>query len=134
MPVGNHTRAHADLTRLSSAAIRQQITSNEHLFEQVLGRPMKKLLRPPYGAYDSQVLAVARSLGYRVVLWSIDTRDWVPGTSAATIAARASAGHSGSIVLMHCGPRATARALPSIIRSYQARGYHLVGLGRLLSR
>lgn len=135
MPVGNHTRSHPDLSRLSSSAIRDEIASNERLLEHILGRPIKKLLRPPFGAYDSQVLSVARSMGYqRVVLWNVDTRDWVPGTSSSTIAARASAGGPGAIVLMHCGPSATARALPSIIRSYQARGYQLVGLGRLLRR
>ncbi len=135
MPVGNHTRAHVDLSRLSSSSIRHQIASNERLLERVLGRPMKKLLRPPYGAYDSRVRSVARSLGYRrIVLWSIDTNDWVSGTSSATIAARATAGGPGSIILMHCGPSATARALPSIIRSYKARGYRLVGVGQLLRR
>lgn len=135
MPVGNHTRAHVDLSRLSSSSIRHQIASNERLLERVLGRPMKKLLRPPYGAYDSRVRSVARSLGYRrIVLWSVDTNDWVSGTSSATIAARATSGGPGSIILMHCGPSATARALPSIIRSYKARGYRLVGVGQLLRR
>jgi peptidoglycan/xylan/chitin deacetylase (PgdA/CDA1 family) len=38
----------------------------------------------------------------------------------------------GGIVLMHCGPDATAAAVPAIIRWYQSRGYQLVGLGRLL--
>lgn len=135
MDVGNHTRAHLDLTRLSSAAIRHQIASNEKVIEQILRRPMLKLLRPPYGAYDSRVQRIARSLGYRrIVLWDHDTLDWMSSVTVSGVIARATAGGNGSIVLMHCGPQVTVRALPAIIRSYQQRGYRLVGLGRLLGR
>ena len=45
---------------------------------------------------------------------------------------RATAGGSGAIILMHCGPSVTVRALPAIIRSYRQRGYQLVGLSTLL--
>jgi peptidoglycan/xylan/chitin deacetylase (PgdA/CDA1 family) len=135
MDVGNHTRAHLDLTRLSSADVRHQIASNEQVIEKVLRRPMLKLLRPPYGAYDSRVQRIARSLGYRrIVLWDQDTSDWMSSATVSGVIARATAGGSGSIVLMHCGPQVTVRALPAIIHSYQQRGYRLVGLGRLLGR
>jgi peptidoglycan/xylan/chitin deacetylase (PgdA/CDA1 family) len=53
--VGNHTWSHADLTHLGDAAIRAQILRNESLHERVLGRPMLKVLRPPYGAEDGRV-------------------------------------------------------------------------------
>jgi len=33
-------------------------------------------LRPPYGAYNARVSAIASSLGYRICTWTIDTRDW----------------------------------------------------------
>jgi peptidoglycan/xylan/chitin deacetylase (PgdA/CDA1 family) len=63
----NHTYSHPNLTTLSSAGvswqIRNGITSNR--------------LRPPYGAYNSQVSSIAGSLGYRICTWTIDTRDWV---------------------------------------------------------
>lgn len=133
MDVGNHTRAHLQLTRLSSAEIRHQIRSNERLLEQVLGRPILKLLRPPYGSYDERVRSIASSLGYRrIVLWDHDTFDWRSGSTTSGVIARATGGGSGSIVLMHCGPEVTVRALPAIIRSYKARGYQLVGLSTLL--
>ena len=135
MDVGNHTRAHPDLTKLSSAEIRHQIASNERVIEKILRRPMLKLLRPPYGSYDDRVVRIARSLGYRrIVLWSNDTLDWMPSATVSGVVSRGTAGGNGAIVLMHCGPQVTVRALPAIIRSYQRRGYRLVGLGHLLGR
>ncbi len=53
--VGNHTWSHADLTHLGEAAIRAQIRRNETVHERILGRPMLKVLRPPYGAEDGRV-------------------------------------------------------------------------------
>ncbi|MFN8624187.1 MAG: polysaccharide deacetylase family protein [Chloroflexota bacterium] len=134
MPVASHGYTHLDMTKLSTAGVISQVQRERWAFQRVLGRPGLSMLRPPYGAYDSHVLAAARSAGVaRIVLWSVDTKDWVPGTSASTIYRRAIGAGSGGIVLMHCGPDATASAVPSIIRWYQARGYQLVGLGQLLN-
>ena len=36
----------------------------------------RKLFRPPYGAHNAAVDDVAADLGYRLVLWSVDTIDW----------------------------------------------------------
>lgn len=134
MDVGNHTRAHLDLRRLDAAEIRSQIAGDERLLEQRLHRPILKLLRPPYGSYDHRVVRIARSLGYRrIVLWDRDTVDWSSSATVSGVISRATTGTSGSIVLMHCGPAVTVRALPAIIRSYHQRGYRLVGLGQLLA-
>ena len=133
MPVGNHTRSHKNLTLESSRVVTKQIRENEALHERILGRPMLKVLRPPFGAQDRRVRLLAGQLGYKhTVLWNVDTFDWKASSTVASIVSRAPAARPGSIILMHCGPRATAKALPAIIRHYKARGIELVGLGRLL--
>ena len=50
--VANHTLSHKDLTRLGAASIRSQIALDEEVIEGILGRPILRLLRPPYGAFD----------------------------------------------------------------------------------
>ena len=133
MPVGNHTRSHRDLRLASDRVVMKQIRENEALHERILGRPMLKVLRPPYGSHDRRVRLLAGQLGYkRTVLWSHDTRDWQASATVASIISRATNARPGSIILMHCARSATARALPAIIRHYKARGVKLVGLGRLL--
>jgi peptidoglycan/xylan/chitin deacetylase (PgdA/CDA1 family)/sulfur carrier protein ThiS len=88
------------------------------------------LFRPPGGGWSDQVVAIASSLGCRVVLWSVDPRDWAPGRTAKGIA-RSVLRHvePGSIVLMHDGGgdrTATIRALPRIIRGIRRMGLRLV--------
>jgi peptidoglycan/xylan/chitin deacetylase (PgdA/CDA1 family) len=131
--VGNHTWSHADLTHLSEAAIRAQIVHNETVHERILGRPMLRVLRPPYGAEDGRVRSIAGQLGYRrTVIWNVDTLDWRSSATVGSIVSRAIGAPPGSIILMHCGPLETPRALPAIIRHYQARGIELTGLGHVL--
>jgi len=133
MPVGNHTRSHPDLTRLSNGAIRKEIRSNEAIHERILGRPMLKVLRPPYGSTNARVQRVAASLGYkRIALWNRDSLDWSHSATASSIVARSVGARAGSIILLHCSRWATAHALPAIIRHYHARGIELAGLGRVL--
>lgn len=133
MPVANHTRSHYDLTTQSDRVVRKQIAENEALQERILRKPMLKMLRPPYGAYDSRTLRIAADLGYaRVVLWSVDTFDWRSSSSANDIAVRAMGAPPGAVILMHCSRSATVRALPSIIRHYKRRGIELAGLRKVL--
>ena len=88
------------------------------------------LFRPPGGGWSDRVVAIASSLGCRVVLWSVDPRDWAPGRTAKGIV-RSVLSHveAGSIVIMHDGGgnrTATIRALPRIIRGIRRRGLRLV--------
>jgi peptidoglycan-N-acetylglucosamine deacetylase len=100
--VCNHTYSHANLTRLSDVAVRSEIARGVSA--------ECDLFRPPYGALDSsgRIARVASSLGYRVQLWDVDTRDWA-GTGADTMVAMIRA--RGGIVLMHLHGLHTAEAI-----------------------
>ena len=133
MPYGNHTRSHRNLTREPDRVAKKQIRQNEALHERILGRPMLKVLRPPFGASDTRVRRLAGQLGYRrMVLWNVDTLDWTSASTVGSIIARATGARPGSVILMHCARDATAQALPSIIRHYRARGIKLGGLEAVL--
>lgn len=133
MPVGNHTYAHKRMTGLSNDAIRRQLQRNERVHEQLLGRPMLKVFRPPFGTYSERVRRVAAKAGYpRMVLWNVQPHDWSPRTTAGQIVKRATGARRGSIILLHCRYGATVQALPKIIRHYKQRGIRLVGLDELL--
>ena len=116
----------------SSSAIRSQIRSDEKIIESITGRQMIKALRPPYGAYNSTVVSVAKSLGYKaVVLWNVDDKD-TQGASSREALTYAERGGRGSIVLMHCGPAVTPGILPYVIDYYRSRGYRFVTIPTLL--
>lgn len=132
-PIGNHTASHLDLTRLSMSQIRVQLARDERVVEKITGRPMIKVFRPPYGAYNQTVLRVARSLGYRTaLLWDTTDADSSQASDAAHIRT-AMRGVNGSVLLMHCGPSVTPRILPAIIRGYRHRGFTFVTVPQLLA-
>ncbi|MEA2025473.1 MAG: polysaccharide deacetylase family protein [Chloroflexota bacterium] len=133
MPFGNHTRTHRNLVRQPGDVVRKQIETNERLHERILGRPMLKLFRPPYGAHDKRVRRIAGELGYRyTVMWNVQPHDWSSKTTASQIVTRATGARRGSIILLHCRYGSTVKALPKIIRHYKQRGIKLVGLDELL--
>jgi peptidoglycan-N-acetylglucosamine deacetylase len=132
--IGDHTETHPEMARLSAHAQR------EELFEQIarielLGGPRPLLFRPPYGSYDPTTMRELHALHLLMVLWSVDTEDYLqPGVSV--IVQRALAGaHPGAIILMHDagGTRTqTIEALPLIIRALRMLGYQLVTVPQLL--
>jgi peptidoglycan/xylan/chitin deacetylase (PgdA/CDA1 family) len=101
--VCNHTYSHPMLTRYSAAAIRSEIERGVAVD--------CKLFRPPYGALNWQVTAIAQSLGYQVQMWDVDTRDWA-GTSASDMVAMIRA--RGGVVLMHMHGRHTVEAIQQL--------------------
>jgi len=74
--VGNHTYTHPNLAKLTEEQIREEINKTAALIGNADSGI--KLLRPPYGAHNQVVDKVAHDLGYRIVLWNVDTQDWNP--------------------------------------------------------
>lgn len=103
--VCNHTYSHPDLSKLSAGAIASEIQRGVSV--------QCDLFRPPYGAMDKfgRVYSVAASLGYKIQLWDVDTRDWA-GTPTDTIVAMIRA--RGGVVLMHMHGIHTVEAIRAL--------------------
>jgi peptidoglycan/xylan/chitin deacetylase (PgdA/CDA1 family) len=86
--------------------------------------------RPPGGSTSPEVEELAKELGMRVVLWSVDPQDWRNGATTKQIVKTVLAEvRPGSIILMHDGggnQSATVRALPKIIRGIRKKHLELV--------
>ncbi|MER7073692.1 polysaccharide deacetylase family protein [Terrabacter sp. NPDC000476] len=123
--IGNHTWSHPDLTTLSTASV----TSQLNRMESALGyRP--RCVRPPYGATNSRIATIIANRGQRLILWTVDPRDWSrPGTT--TIVSRVLAAvRDGSRILMHDGGgdrSQSVAALDQLVPKLRARGY-VIGL------
>lgn len=122
---------HALETQMSSAEVLRQNRAPQGVWWKVARVTPAPYFRPPYGAYNSEVLRAVGDVGYaRTIIWDVDPRDWEhPG--AAAIADRVvSNSHAGSIVVMHTLD-GTAAALPSIIARLRSRGLEPVSLDEL---
>jgi peptidoglycan-N-acetylglucosamine deacetylase len=133
--IGNHSWSHPYLPNFSGAIISWQLSTTSDTIANIIGvRPT--FFRPPYGAFNAQVLTIANAQGLSTVIWDVDPRDWsMPGTNVI-IARVLSQVHNGAIILMHDGGgnrSQTVAALPTIIATIQQRGYHFVTLPQLVS-
>jgi peptidoglycan/xylan/chitin deacetylase (PgdA/CDA1 family) len=132
-PVGDHTYSHPQLPTLSLAGQFAEIDRGRRVAEVVLGRPLLRVFRPPYGAYNAVTLSAAARAGFgTVLLWDVSDRSTSPTASLAKMRWAAEQGTNGSVVLMHCGPNVTPYLLPDVIASYRARGFRFVTVAQLL--
>jgi peptidoglycan-N-acetylglucosamine deacetylase len=81
--IGNHSFSHPNLTEVSPEEIHSQIKRTHDLISDF--EPRRRLFRPPYGACNDTVRAIAKELGYKVVLWSASSDDWKAENSSAWV-------------------------------------------------
>jgi peptidoglycan/xylan/chitin deacetylase (PgdA/CDA1 family) len=139
--LGNHTVHHCNLrdggggascpaARPSATFAKAELTGAGAIIASISGRRTVPYWRPPYGAVDTTLAAVAAAAGYPyTIMWSTDTIDWRPvadgGPTAASMAAKVIAGRrAGGIVLMHLGGYNTRNALPAMVVGLRAAGYN----------
>jgi len=132
--IGDHTENHPALAKLSPHDQREELLEQIARIE-LLGGKRPVLFRPPYGSFNATTMGELKALHLLMVLWSVDTGDYLqPGVPV--IVERALAGaHPGAIILMHDagGTRTqTVSALPGVITGLRARGYRLVTVPQLL--
>jgi peptidoglycan-N-acetylglucosamine deacetylase len=134
--IGVHTWNHPDMLTLTPAQRAWQLASTVQQLHTDLGANVCLWLwRPPYGSYNSAVVAQAETFGLTTIMWNDDPADWSqPGTM--TIVNRVLAyARPGSIILMHDGPAGrsqTLAALPYILAGLHQRGLTPVSLPQLL--
>ncbi len=132
-PVGDHTWSHPQMPALGLGAQVTQIERGRKAVEAVTGRPILRVFRPPYGAYDTATIDAASEAGFdTVLLWDTSDRDTSPQGTVAEMVKAAEAGKNGSVILMHCGPNPTPWLLPKVIDDYRARGFDFVTVPKLL--
>lgn len=121
--LANHSYSHPDFTKLDAATARWEIEHTEQLALAISGRSTKPHFRPPFGAYNQSVLALVEGLGYRLVMWTLDSADWRPESTAATIVQRVGGRtEPGDVAVMHGYVPKTAQALETILQQLAARG------------
>ncbi|MDX3517872.1 polysaccharide deacetylase family protein [Streptomyces scabiei] len=125
--IGNHSWNHPDLTRLTPRQVASQLNRTSAAIKAATGKaPL--LFRPPYGAVNHTVKTVTT---LSPVLWDVDTEDWKyrdPARVARTVIDKA---QPDDVVLLHDIHPTSVAAVPEILRTLSARGYHFVTVSHL---
>lgn len=129
--IANHTLSHKSLAGRPQEAFAQELLATEDLVRAAVGDFLPDgfsfaYLRPPGGGVDANTGLYAAALGYQVVGWDIDPKDWRrPGADAISAAVIGRA-FPGAIVVLHDGgggSQQTVAAVATILEELSGQGY-----------
>ena len=129
--VGSHGYFHREHDKLSYEANLEEISASVEFLSLVTGRQIT-LFAPPSGAYGSDTLRAAESLGLKTVLWSKDTVDWRDHDVALCYTRATTDVSAGELILMHPKEH-TLKALPKILEYYEEHGLAVIPAGENLA-
>ncbi|WP_423178947.1 MULTISPECIES: polysaccharide deacetylase family protein [unclassified Stenotrophomonas] len=126
--VGNHSLTHAQLSRTTGDALRQQVLDTDTLLKDVDSK-RAPLFRFPYGARNAEGLQLLNEAGLKSIMWNIDSMDWadpVPESIVQRVLDQVNKEQRG-IILFHDIHDRAVKALPQILDRLIADGYQFAG-------
>lgn len=133
--IGNHTFTHSNLKTIPYNEMCDEIYKTEQvIYENIEYRT--RLLRPPGGQYGDEACNAASNQDYRIICWSIDTRDWAHTETKDIVDNVLTSVRGGDIILFHdyiSGKSPTPDALRIIIPKLLQEGYKFVTVSELIN-
>jgi peptidoglycan/xylan/chitin deacetylase (PgdA/CDA1 family) len=132
--VGNHGYHHLTLKSVSADQLTAEVQAAEQTLVSLTGAK-PTLYRLPGGKSDAASLRALTDMGYTIVMWSVDTRDYVYRPPAAIVSQVEKEVRPGSIVIFHDGggnQQHTVDALRQLLPWFRDQGYQLVTVSQLL--
>ena len=128
--VGQHSFDHQNLSELTVEQVAQQFNDTTAALAGAGVRA--RVFRPPYGAYNADVLRQADARGMATVNWTNDSRDWALRNPVDITNHVVENLMPGDVILLHSIQRATVAALPGLIDDLRARGCQFTTVSRWL--
>ncbi|BCJ87984.1 hypothetical protein skT53_29690 [Effusibacillus dendaii] len=136
--IGNHSWDHPKLIKLTPDQVRGEVNQAETVLQQIVGyRP--SIFRPPYGLTNPAIVNEIGGMGYKIIDWSVDTRDWAGTPPAQMLAYIHQELRPGGIILQHSAGgkndnrQNTIDALPQIIATLKRQGYTFLTVPQMLN-
>lgn len=125
--IGNHGYSHRMHSKICWKENYDEIKSTHDIINNILGIHMN-YFAPPAGDFSETTLQVASELGYKTILWNIDTIDWRKDSTSDKIIKRVlSKPLKAGIVLMH-PKEETIKSLEYLIESIKEKD---INIGRV---
>src|SRR6185436_17771550 len=96
--IASHGHSIFDLTQASDAQVRADLESADASISAVTGRSTRPLWSPSAGYRNARVRAIAAELGYRPILWTVDTADWTAEATAESVYSKIMNGASNGAI------------------------------------
>ncbi len=129
--VAGHSWTHKSFTSLNNQQVKAEIMQTRAKIYELTGVD-SLAVRPPYGAFNDRVRAVARELGVYFVNWNVDPVDWKTRSAQKTYDAIINTAANGNIVLCHDIHSSTVDSMALVIPKLLSEGYQFVTVKELL--
>ncbi len=133
--IGNHTFSHPHIQSKDTDELSNEIHKTEELLKNK-GALGAKIFRPPEGVLSDTVCQTAKQMGYSIILWTVDTKDWSHTPADSIVKGVTDVVKSGDIILFHdyiAKPSPTPDALRQLIPALLSKGYRFVTVSELIS-
>lgn len=140
--IGNHGFAHSVVLYYTPAEIEEEIKYTEHVIRELTGYTTK-IFRPPKAWMRKNIKDKIKSMGYDVVLWSLNSKDWVMYNYKYIVDYLSCRVKSGDILLFHDsgnvfgtegGDRSqTVKAVGLLINRLKNKGFEFVTTEELIN-
>ena len=128
--LGVHSWNHSNYAKLTSQQVTDDITkASQALYHACQQYPT--LMRPPYGSYTSDTLAVMQKQNLPVVLWNIDIKDWNTSSKAKVKQDLLSQSRDGAVFVLHDSHQSTVDAVIEALPILKKQGYEFVTVSEL---
>lgn len=133
--IASHGYRHENYGDMSPNWVREDIQKAHEQIKEVTGAEAK-LIRPPNGHYSQKSLTTTDELGYKTIIWNVDSLDWKNPGRDVIVERVMKRIKPGAIILLHASdtPVQTADALPILLEKIKAEGYQIVPVGELLTK
>jgi peptidoglycan-N-acetylglucosamine deacetylase len=127
--LGSHGYSHRRMIFRSAVNIRGSLTKADGAIMNACGMT-PALVRPPFGAYGPTIIRTVRMMQKKLVLWSLDTRDFERAGEEGFVTWTVNAVRPGDILLLHDNDRTSPNIrsyLPELVHAISAQ-HHTFGV------
>jgi peptidoglycan/xylan/chitin deacetylase (PgdA/CDA1 family) len=131
--VGNHTWSHPHLPSIKNYAFDLELLNTQNAFPSI-----PRLFRPPYGALGPYYSIKVDNMGFTVVGWNMDLKDWQLRKNKRKIweslitQIKKINPNKNSVVLLLHNTKRTSELLPDIIFAIKLSGFTITTLDKCL--
>ncbi len=129
--IGNHGYSHPHPDKITIEKNREEILRTEEALKEI-GIECNKVFAPPYGEHQDHVIKAAEELGYKTIMWTLDTVDWQEPAPEKIIEKVISKLDSGFLILMH-PKECTLQSLPVMIKRIKNENYLFKTVSEIIS-
>lgn len=139
--LGNHGYAHSVLLYYTLAEIEEEIKYTEHVIREITGQTTR-IFRPPKAWLSGAIKRKIQSMGYDIVLWSLNSKDWVSFNHKRIVRYLAGKVRNGDILLFHDSGNIvtteggnrnqTVKAISLLARALKEKGFAFVSVEELM--